>query len=144
MSLIDKIVENFPYPNLTPITDVSDYEILAELHTQLNCNLSSIKSNLGGGSHGLLSLTLKPSVLNTLMVTPFGIPLNPGATVNVPPSSTVAQITNLCKTYADKTKAFIQYNDADKALKQQLIKEIDDPYLKSLRKKYVCFSNQTF
>ena len=78
------------------------------------------------------------------MATLFVIPLNPGATVNVPLNSTVAQITNLCKTYDDKNKAFIQYDNTNKALKQQLIEAIDDLYLKSLHNKYVGFSNQTF
>ena len=58
ISSIDKIVDNFPYPNLTPIAGVSDYKSLTELHTQPNCNSSSIQSNLGGGAYGLLALTL--------------------------------------------------------------------------------------
>ena len=41
-SSIDKMVENFPYPTLTPIAGVPDYESLAEFHTQSNCNSSSI------------------------------------------------------------------------------------------------------
>ena len=55
-SSIDKTVENFPYPTLTPIAGVPDYEILAEFHMQSNCNLPSIQYNLGGESHGLLAL----------------------------------------------------------------------------------------
>ena len=106
-SSIDKMVKNFPYPTLTPIAGVPDYESLAELHTQSNCNSSSIQSNLGGGSHGLLALTLEPSVLNTLTATPFVIPLNPGSMVDVPPNSTAAQITNIRKTHEDTKKSFI-------------------------------------
>ena len=117
MSSIDKMVENFPYPTLTPVTGVTDYESLAELHTQSNCNSSSIQSNLGGGSHGLLALTLEPSVLKNLTTTPFVISFNPGATVHVPPNSTAAQITGIRKTPEDETKSFIQYDNGDKALK---------------------------
>ena len=64
-SSINKIVENFLYLNFTAIVGVLDYESLAELHTQSNCNSSSIQYNLGEGFHGLLALTLEPSVLNT-------------------------------------------------------------------------------
>ena len=141
MSSIEKMVKSFPYPTITPVAGVPDYESLAELHTQSNCNSSSIQSNLGGGSHGLLALTLEASVLNTLMTTPFVIPLNPGAQVEVPPASTGAQIANIRRKHEDETKAFIQYDNADKALKQQLIEAIDDLYLKSMRNKYVGFSN---
>ena len=111
------MVESFPYPTLTPIAGVPDYESLAELHTQSNCNSSSIQYNLGGGSHGILALTLEASVLNMLTATPFVIPLNSGATVDVPTNSTAAQITNLRKAHDDETKAFIQYDNADKSLK---------------------------
>ena len=70
-STVEKIVENFPYPTLTPIAGLPDYESLAELHTQSNSNSSSIQSNLGGGNHGLLAITLEPAVLNTLTATPL-------------------------------------------------------------------------
>ena len=106
-SSIDKMVENFPYPTLTPIVGVLDYESLAELHTQSNCNSSSIQSNLGGGSYGLLALTLELYVLNTLTATFFVILFNTGSTVNVPPNSTAAQITTIRKTHEDANKAFI-------------------------------------
>ena len=57
-STVENILENFPYPTLTPIAGVPDYESLSELHTQANSNSSSIQSNLGGGNHGLLFITL--------------------------------------------------------------------------------------
>ena len=143
-STVEKIVDKFPYPTLTPIAGVPDYEALAELHTQSNSNSSSIQSNLGGGNHGLLAITLEPAVLNTLSATPFVIPVNPGATPLIPPTSTAAQITSINKVHDDATKAFHQYVNVDKALKQQLIEAVDDLYLKALRNKYVGFSNQTF
>lgn len=143
-STIEKIAENFPYPTLTPIAGVPDYEALAELHTQANSNSSSIQSNLGGGNHGLLAITLEPAVLNTLTATPFVIPVNPGATAVIPDNSTAAQITSIRKAHDDANKAFHQYVNVDKALKQQLIEAVDDLYLKALRNKYVGFSNQTF
>ena len=143
-STVEKIVDNFPYTTLTPIAGLPDYESLAELHTQSNSNSSSIQSNLGGGNHGLLAITLEPAVLNTLTATPFVIPINPGATAVIPAASTAAQITSIRKAHDDATKAFHQYVNVDKALKQQLIEAVDDLYLKALRNKYVGFSNQTF
>ena len=143
-STVEKIVENFPYPTLTPIAGVPDYEALAELHTQANSNSSSIQSNLGGGNHGLLAVTLDSAVLDTLTATPFVIPINLGATSVIPLNSTAAQNSIITKAHDDATKAFHQYVNVDKALKQQLIEAVDDLYLKALRNKYVGFSNQTF
>ena len=143
-STVEKIVENFPYPTLTPIAGVPDYEALAELHTQANSNSSSIQTNLGGGNHGLLAITLEPAVLNTLTAIPFVTPVNPGTTAVIPLNSTAAQITSLRKEHDDATKVFHQYINVDKALKQQLIEAVDDLYLKALRNKYVGFSNQSF
>ena len=143
-STVEKIVENFPYPTLTPIAGVPDYEALAELHTQANANSSSIQSNLGGGNHGLLAVTLEAAVLNTLAATPFVIPVNPGANPVIPANATGVQIASLQKAHKDATTAFHQYINVDKALNQQLIEAVDDIYLKALRNKYVGFSNQTF
>ena len=143
-STVEKIVENFPYPTFTPVAGVPDYEALAELHTQANSNSSSIQSNLGGGNHGLLAVTLEAAVLDTLTATPFVIPLNPGASPIIPANATGVQISSLQKAHKDETTAFHQYINVDKALKQQLIEAVDDIYLKALRNKYVGFSNQTF
>ena len=40
--------------------------------------------------------------------------------------------------------AFKEWVNADKALKSQLVEAVEGLYLKSLRNKYVGFSNQTF
>ena len=89
-SSVENIVENFPYPTLTPITGVPDFETLSELHTQANSNSSSIQFNLGGGHHGLLVLTLEHAVLNPLTGVLFVPPLNPGSSAIIPAGSTSA------------------------------------------------------
>ena len=78
-SLQDKIVQGFPYPTLDCIVGIPTYETISELHSQLNAISASVQSNLGGGAHGHLTLTVKPSVYNTLSATPFIAPVNPGA-----------------------------------------------------------------
>ena len=143
-SSVEKIVENFPYPTLTPITGVPDFETLSELHTQANSNSSSVQSNLGGGHHGLLALTLEPAVLNPLTGVVFVTPVNPGQSATVPAGSTAAQISALRKDFDYATLAFKEWVNTDKALKSQLVEAIEGMYLKALRNKYVGFTNQTF
>ena len=116
VSTVDKIVENFPYPTLTPIAGVPDYESLSELHMQANSNSSNIQSNLGGGNHGLLAIILEPAVLNTLTATSFVIPIKPGTAAVIPADSTAARITSI-RMVDDATKAFHQYVNVDKSLK---------------------------
>ena len=87
-SSIEKMVESFPYPTLTPIAGIPDYESLAELHTQANCNSSSIQSNLGGGSHGLLALTLEASETHQ-----YTAPLAQYKTVTTTSHDTVSRVS---------------------------------------------------
>ena len=49
---IEKIMEGFPYPTVIPITGLPNYEIVANLHEQLNAKASNLQSNLGDGAHG--------------------------------------------------------------------------------------------
>ena len=143
-STIQKIVENFPYPSFTPISGVPDYETLSELHTQANTNASSIQSNLGGGAHGLLALTLEPTVLLPLTGVNFIAPVNPGTHAIIPPGETAAQISAIRNQFDYDTIAFKEYVNTDKALVSQLVEAIDELYLKSLRNKYVGFTGKTF
>ena len=139
-----KIVENFPYPSFTPISGVPDDETLSELHTQANTNVSSIQSNLGRGAHGLLALTLEPTVLLPLTGVNFIAPVNPGTHAIIPPGATAAQISAIRNQFDYDTIAFKEYVNTDKALVSQLVEAIDELYLKSLRNKYVGFTGKTF
>ena len=61
------IVEGFPYPTISKIIGLPTYKTISDTHEMLNTNSSSIQSNLGGGSHGNLSLTVTNAVFNTLL-----------------------------------------------------------------------------
>lgn len=71
--------------------------------------------------------------MNTLTVTPFVTPANPGSHDIIPTGVMAAQISTLCKHF-----------DYNKALKNCLIEAVNDMYLKSLQNNYVDFSNQVF
>ena len=62
----------------------------------------------------------------------------------MPDGSTQAQISAIRKQFEYDTMAFKEWVNADKALKSQLVEAVEGLYLKSLRNKYVGFSNQTF
>ena len=140
---IDKLVDNFPHPNLSPIVGQPNYETLAQLHLKLNWNAASIHSNLGNGQLGLLQLTLSVDVYNTLSATPFISPTNPGKSVTIPRGSSASEITELNRSHDKATALFRQYDAADKALKQQIVGAIEDMFLRPLRSKYVGYQNSS-
>ena len=106
---IDKFAEGFPYPTVTPITGLPNYETIADLHEQLNDNSSFVQSNLGGGAYGHLALTVTPAVFTTLAPTmPYIIPVNPGANPVIPEGSTGPQIASIRLTHDNATNFFYQ------------------------------------
>jgi hypothetical protein len=140
---IDKLVENFPHPNITPIDGQPNYETLAELHVQLNSNAASVHSNLGNGQLGLLPLTVSDVVYNTLSNTPFVTPINPGPNPTIPAHSTGILINEINRQHDAATHLFNQYGSIDKALKQQIVAAIDPMFLRTLRSKYVGYQQHS-
>ena len=118
---IDKIVDGFPFPTIPPIVRTPTYNTIAEVNLKLNSNAASVQFNLGCGTLGLLELTVSPVIYNTLFVTAFVVPINPGSSPDIPSNSTGAQMTELC--YASDTAAalFNEYDRTDKALRQILL-----------------------
>ena len=63
---INKIVDGFPFPKISPIIEASNYETIPEANLKLNSNAASVQSNLGCGTLGLLQLTVSPAVYATI------------------------------------------------------------------------------
>ena len=63
---IDRIVEGFPHPTIPPTIGRTEYAQITEVNLKLKANAASVQSELGNGALGLLSLTVKPAVYNTL------------------------------------------------------------------------------
>ena len=45
-SLIEKIVDGFPFPTINLIIGTPDYESIVDIHLKLNSNAVSVQSNL--------------------------------------------------------------------------------------------------
>ena len=83
-TVIDRIMDGFPFPTISPIIIPTNYETIFEVHLKLNSNAASVQSDLGCGTLGLFSLTVSPSVYATLSATAFIALVNPGADSNIP------------------------------------------------------------
>ena len=87
-STIDKIMDIFPFPTITPIVRSPTYETISELHMKLNSNAASMQSNLENDAIGLLYTTVSLTVYTTLLAKPFVVPVNPGSEPIIPDGST--------------------------------------------------------
>jgi hypothetical protein len=148
---MDSIAVVFPHPLLPFIIRIPIYGSFAELHIQLNANVASVQSNLGGGQLGLLPLTMSPAVYNTLSTVPFIAPVNRGTTPNIPVRTTAAAAARLVHQFSYEAKifrqyeakTFRQYNATDNALKQQIIGCMNHIYLRTLSHPVTGFANVT-
>ena len=95
---------------------------------KLNSKSPSVQYNLGCGTLGLLQLTVSPAVYNTLSMTPFVVPINPGSVPTIPANSTGAQITELRYAFDTASALFNEYDRTDKALRQSIFSTVDEMF----------------
>ena len=129
---INKIVDGFPFPTIPPFVGNPTYNTIAEINLKLNSNFASVQSNLGCSTLGLLQLTVSPAVYNTLSVTAFFVPVNPGSIPIIPANSTVTQINELCYAFNTAAALFNEYDRTNKALRQILLSTVDEMFIRSL------------
>ena len=113
---IDKIVDGFSFPTIPPIVGTPTYNTITEVNLKLNSNDASVQSNLGCDTLGILQLIVSPAVYNTLSVTFFSVPVNPGSAPNILTNSTGAQITEPRYDFDTAAVLFNEYDRTDKAL----------------------------
>ena len=120
-TVIGKIVDGFPFPKIPLIVGTPTYNTIAEVNLKINSNPTSVQSNLGCCTLGLLQLTVSPAVYSILYFIPFIVPVNPGSVPIIPANSTGAQITELRYYFDTASALFNEYNCTDKALQQILL-----------------------
>ena len=136
----EHLIESFPHPTIQPIIGRPNYDSIAAFHLKLNANAASIHSNRGNGKLGHLFLTA-PEVCNTLSTATFIPPTNPGLNPDMPKGATGNQISSLRRNHDNLLEEFNTYDQADKALKSQVIATFEEPCIRTLRNKYVGFAN---
>ena len=140
---IDNTVDGFTFPKIPPIVGTPTYNTIDEVNLKLNSNSASVKSNLGCGTLGLFQLTISPAFYNTLSVTRFVVPVNPGSLPIIPANSTGAEITELSYAFDTVTALFNEYDRTNKALRKILLSTVDKIFIRSLQHKYVRYGLTT-
>jgi hypothetical protein len=134
---VESFIESFPHPIIPPIEGLPTYESITDITRLLNTNAASIHSELGDGQLGHLALTISPAVYATLLAIPFVAPPNPGPVpVLVPNVGTTAQIQGIIRNHKESLRLWREYNHVDAALKQQLIRAVDQLYIHTLQHRH--------
>ena len=134
---IEKIVEGFL------ILSIQSYETIANVHKMKNANASSVQNNLGGRLHGHLALNITPAVSNRILAIPYDITTGRVENLIIPSIAMGPQIASILLAYEYAVKYFINNDNTNKALKQQLVGSVEPIYLKAIHSKYVGFGTQT-
>ena len=140
---VDDYINGFPHPNLPKMQGQPSYESIAELQRLLNSNAASVNTTLGDGQLGYLALTIAPAIYATHSQVAFVAPVNPGLLPIIPVNATVAATSELVRQHTESKRAWREYHDVDKALKQQLLGAVDDVYVRTLRNRLTGYSSTT-
>ena len=137
----ESILDKFPFPVTPKIIGEPNFESLREVQRKLSNNAGSIQTNLGGGQHGYLALTVRPDIYFGLTGQVFAPPNDPGPYPIIPPGATNAQINAIERTQKENQRVFNEFNAVGNALKQQLLRALDETYLRCLGHNIVGFLN---
>lgn len=95
MNTLKNISKYFPQKTITPIIGTPSYETIRIIHTELNSNACTVRTNLGSGDHGHLGLTLKPDEYHKQTGTNFTSPSDPGVTPLFPINYTATKLQTI-------------------------------------------------
>ena len=128
----------FEHKRLTRIVGKPTFTTLHLLLLQLKVDASSVPSILVGGQHGCVGIILSLVTYATLSpVQSFIPPIHPGI-LQIAHPATQHKIY-LAKTLHDKgVRTFPSYQLIQRALIQQLLEDVEDKYLSSLRNRIIC------
>ena len=139
---VEDITNAFPTP-ITKITGEPNYEGLKNLKDQLEANVTSIPTTLGGGTHGYLGLILSPATYATIAATQFIEPIYPGQHPNIPAGTSATNTSTIVRRHTEDLCQWREFKNFNTVLKNQLISALDDIYIRALKDCHVGYMNQS-
>ena len=124
----------FKYPTLTRIHGEPNFESIKQMHREIMINAQTVHSNLGGGAHGHLGLTLSPGRYALLSKTEYHCPNHPGQFI-IPPGITQHMARMMTDQYTERLRVFKEITGIENALKQQIVVAVESQYLDALQDK---------
>jgi hypothetical protein len=140
------LIAGFPnQPN--SIRGLPTFETLHALRQDLQYNAASVPSTLGGGAHGYLGLILDANAYDAVVgndatgnTQPFIAPTFPGARAIVNSTDAATRAAQLRQFNYDSYYWREHYN-VQQALRNLLIKAVDDVYLAPLKNEFMGYTN---
>jgi len=115
----------FPKPDLSPIIGRPKFESLYRLIIDLQANVQSVHSNLGGGTHGHLGLIMTPTQYAIHSTTPYDRPTYTGS-LAIPVGTTRLAAEELERNHIESLRLFHEVRGIEQALIQQMVTAIDN------------------
>ena len=140
-SSVKGVLTDFLTPILPKIDGEPTREGLIYIHRLISRNAASMASNLGGGRHGHLSLTMMAEEYMEQTVFAFLPPYNPG---NCPQrmGSSQEQVLGTEK-FQQNQVMFCKYTAVDRALKKQIVTAVEPVFLSPLVDQLIGFGQVT-
>ena len=143
---ISKPIDSFPYKELTPLPTTCDptYHELSVLQKQLNANAMSVLTDLGGGTHGFLTLVVDRLTYFTIAQADFDPPTQPPVVPDLGMFGAMA--TNITLTlemtrHKHALQEWNNYNATIKDLRSQLLVAVPRALIEELADKDSDFNN---
>jgi hypothetical protein len=138
---VDGMIDSFEHPVLDKIVGQPTYESLSQLLKTINANAASVPCPLGNGQLGWLAIVLSAAMYANLSAAPFVIPNDPGTGPTIEPFATAQAIAIATAKFKEDKRLWNEYITIDRALKQQILKAVEDKYTISLRHHMTGYAN---
>ena len=125
-SKTEYIRSKFSFKKITKCEGVIDYKIIREIHCKIQANASIIKSEFGGGQHGLLNLAMQPSKYCTVIGQYFQRLVCSPQADPVPTKADAYEIPRYIQLHAAQVDQWRQMVNTEDILKQKLLGSLED------------------
>jgi hypothetical protein len=138
---VDSMMDSFKHLTLEKIVGQPTYESLSQLLKTINANAASVPCPLGNGQLGWLAIVLSAAMYANLSADPFIIPNDPGTGPIIEAFATTPAIAIATANFKEDKRLWNEYITINRALKQQILKAVEDKYTTSLRHHMTGYAN---
>lgn len=138
---MEEASEYFVHKTIKRVQGKPTREDIKQVQIKIQENAAAIPSELGGGRHGYLGLTMSTTEYNTVAREAFTGHTNPGALPTIPTGATQHQITHAKEEHKKQLKLFKEQRFVERALKSLIINAFEETYLLDLKEDHIGYNN---
>ena len=138
---MDEMSEYFVRKSIKKVQGKPSREEIKKVQIKIQENAAAVPSELGGGRHGYLGLTMSTTEYNNAVSEVFTAHTHPGALPTIPEGATQHQITYAKEEHKKQLKLFKEQRFVERALKSLIINAFEETYLLDLKEDHVGYNN---